>query len=291
METFTRQSFDAETIAQGLLTGDGVVLLKDTFPRERIARFKACLDAETEAGVETGSHFNQSEEEAALQRSIWFTRLVALDPGIADLVEDPMIVEAMRRFLGTEFVMGSLCASRIMPGFKGQQPHVDYPYWDIYRRDTFPREINASFPLNAQAIILIDAFTAENGATALVPGSQHMLRYPEPADGFMDCCIRLTGEPGDVVLFNGAAWHCAMPNASTASRMGLLVEFLPKFVKPIEDMLTGLDPAFLERASPVMKQLLGFRYPWPSTPPEPPMSYMRPPPDHIHTPFSPLRRA
>jgi hypothetical protein len=61
-----------------------------------------------------------------------------------------------------------------------------------------------------------------------------------------------------------------MPNHSAAGRIGLLIEFLPKFVKPVEDMLSGLDPAFLERISPMIRQMLGLDYPWPSTPPHDP---------------------
>jgi len=158
-----------------------------------------------------------------------------------------------------------------MPGFEGQEPHIDYPYWDFYRNESFPARTNSSFPLNAQAVILIDPFTEENGATALLPGSQKEMRYPTKQDDFFENCVRLTGEPGDVVLFFGAAAHCAMPNKSDAGRIGLLVEFLPKFVTPIEDMLVDLDPSFREGASTVMQQLLGFKYPWPSSPPNHPM--------------------
>ncbi|MEC8593463.1 MAG: hypothetical protein VXY74_01495, partial [SAR324 cluster bacterium] len=76
---------------------------------------------------------------------------------------------------------------------------------------------------------------------------------------------------GDVVLFFGAAWHCAMPNQSEAGRIGILVEFLPKFVTPIEDLLKDLDENFLKSTTPEMQQLLGMKYPWPSTPPHPPI--------------------
>ena len=272
MKIMTREDFNPCEAAEELLDGAGALILKGVFDRDRIAGIHAKIVAATDAATETGSHFNQSGADALLQRRIWFRDLVALDHDIAHLVEDPMIFEAMKAFLGSEFVMGSLCASRIMPGFGGQEPHIDYPYWDFYRSQTFPMRTNASFPLNAQAVIIVDPFTEENGATALAPGSQKALRYPDETDDFFGNCIRLTGEPGDVVLFFCAAWHCAMPNKSDAGRIGLLVEFLPKFVKPIEDMLTGLDPAFLEAASPEMRQLLGFRYPWPSTPPEPPIS-------------------
>ena len=56
-----------------------------------------------------------------------------------------------------------------MPGYGGQEPHINYPYWDFYRNVTLPTRINSSLPLNAQAIILIDEFTYENSATALAP--------------------------------------------------------------------------------------------------------------------------
>ncbi len=84
---------------------------------------------------------------------------------------------------------------------------------------------------------MIDEFTDENGATALAPGSQKDLRYPDRNDDFFGKCIRLTGKPGDVVLFFGAAWHCAMPNQIEAERIGFLGDFLRKLVTPIEAFL------------------------------------------------------
>ena len=80
----------------------------------------------------------------------------------------------------------------------------------------------------------------------------------------------MVGEPGDLILFYGLTWHCAMPNSSAGGRIGLLIEFLPKFVTPIEDMLSGLDPGVLDGADPVIRQMLGLNYPWPSTPPHAP---------------------
>ena len=271
MKTITRDEFSPSIVVDELLDGAGVIMLKDVFSRERIKRIAQTLEAETDEAIDTGSHFNQNDQDPLLQRRVWFTRLVELDPDIASLVEEPMIFQSMQAFLGKEFVMGSMCASWIMPGYGGQEPHIDYPYWDFYRNETFPTRTNSSFPLNAQAIILIDEFTDENGATALAPGSQKDLRYPDKNDDFFGKCIRLTGKPGDVVLFFGAAWHCAMPNQSEAGRIGILVEFLPKFVTPIEDLLKDLDENYLKGTTPEMRQLLGMKYPWPSTPPHPPI--------------------
>jgi ectoine hydroxylase-related dioxygenase (phytanoyl-CoA dioxygenase family) len=186
------------------------------------------------------------------------------------MVQHPCIVASMQAFLGSEFVVGSYCASRTMPGFRGQEPHIDYPYWDFHRAHTFPARINSSFPLNAQGTIVIDPFTVESGATAYRPGSARELRYPTAPDRFFDDYDQMVGDPGDLILFYGLTWHCAMPNRSDHGRIGLLIEFLPKFVTPVEDMRSGLDDEFLDKASPMVRQMLGFAYPWPSSPPNPP---------------------
>ena len=41
-----------------------------------------------------------------------------------------------------------------------------------------------------------------------------------------------------------------MPNQSEAGRIGILVEFLPKFVTPIEDLLKDLDESYLKDTTP-----------------------------------------
>ena len=74
----------------------------------------------------------------------------------------------------------------------------------------------------------------------------------------------MTGEPGDCVIFNGMCWHCAMPNVSTdIDRTGVLIEYLPKFVAPLEDLRRRVDPAVVARATPMLRQLMGLDYPYP----------------------------
>ena len=66
-------------------------------------------------------------------------------------------------------------------GGSGQEPHIDYPYWDYYSRDHWPaapKHKDVPFFMNFQATILLDAFTPENGATAFIPGSQREAHYP-----------------------------------------------------------------------------------------------------------------
>jgi len=268
MKRISADAFSPEAVVEELLDGSGAVLLPQLFTAEQVAEARDVIVGETADDRITGSHFNKDDQDALLQRRVW--NLIAKGNVFVDMLLHSQIVASMQTFLGSEFIMGSICASRLMPGFGGQEPHIDYPYWDFYRTGTFPARTNSSFPLNCQATFLIDPFTEDNGATAYLPGSQKSLRYPGPEDAFFDRCERMTGEPGDVVLFYGATWHCAMPNRSDGGRAGILVEFLPKFVKPIEDLLSDLDRDFLDKADPMLRQMLGFSYPWPSSPPHPP---------------------
>ena len=98
-----------------------------------------------------------------------------------------------------------------------------------------------------------------------MPGTQKRLRYPTPDEqkSFYDSCSRMLGEPGDTVIFFGAAWHCAMPNKSTHDRNAVLTNYLPKWVKPLEDMPDAMPPGFIDAASDDVKQLLGLNYPYP----------------------------
>ena len=55
----------------------------------------------------------------------------------------------------------------------------------------------------------------------------------------------------------------AMPNKSDHQRAALLIEFLPKYIKPVEDLVSYLDDKFKNNCSKRVSQLLGFNYPYP----------------------------
>jgi len=73
----------------------------------------------------------------------------------------------------------------------------------------------------------------------------------------------MVANPGDLVFFNGNCWHGAMPNKSDHQRAAILIEFLPKYVKPVEDLISYLDEDFKNNCLKRVKQLLGFNYPYP----------------------------
>ncbi len=262
MKTFTADSADPDAIREELLHGKGAVRFTGLFPADDIAQARAIIMDHSERDAAKVTHFQgRAGDRIDLQRRVW--NLLAKGDVFARLAAHPTLMAVLRRFLGSEFIMGSIAANRILPGGPGQEPHIDYPYWDFHQPGTHPTGLNASFPMNAQVTILLDPFTEASGATAYAPGTQRDLRYPGPNDDFDARAERMLGDPGDAVLFFGACWHCAMPNRSNHDRNAVLIQYLPKWVKPMEDMPAALPQTVLDSASPDLRQLLGLNFPYP----------------------------
>ena len=82
-----------------------------------------------------------------------------------------------------------------------------------------------------KVVSLVTDFTAENGSTAIVPGSHVNPRHPDIREDFFSRCIQVSkdnvdtypdldiviqveAKAGDVLMFSGPIQHCAMPNKS-----------------------------------------------------------------------------
>ena len=254
---------DRQKIFDELLIGSGVVVFRDVYSLDQINKAREIVNKFADNQEQKESHFNAEAEASGtihLQQRVW--NLFGKGKVFSDLITHDIIFDLMSEFLGTEFTCGSYCASRLLPGASGQEPHIDYPYWDFYNRETFPMGLNSSFPQNCQVTIPLDICSKLSGATAYYPGSQNNLRYPTKDDDFSNL-KQMIGNPGDLVFFNGNCWHGAMPNKSEHQRAAILVEFLPKYVKPVEDLISYLDTNFKKNCSGRVKQLLGFKYPYP----------------------------
>lgn len=252
-----------DDIVEELLCGPGAVVIRNAFAPEVVAEARRLVMELSEA-EDRETHFHGGHrDQLHLQRRVWNL----LDKGevFEQMVQHPIVARIGSAFLGDKFILGSIAANRLLPGGPGQEPHIDYPYWDLYEREGFPARINSSYPLNMQATIPLDPFTHESGASAFLPRSQGELVYPdtEDRDRFFAECDRMLGEPGDCIVFNGMVWHCAMPNESEHDRSAILIEYLAKFVTPLEDQKAGVRQEVVDRGTPLLHQLMGLTYPYP----------------------------
>ena len=263
MLLFEKNNVDKKQALNELMNGSGVFVVKNVYTLDQINEARHIVNKFADSQEQKESHFNaeaEAEGKIHLQQRVW--NLFGKGKIFSDLLTDEVIFNLVSDFLGTQFTCGSYCASRLLPGAPGQEPHIDYPYWDYYEKKTFPMGLNSSFPQNCQATIPLDDCTELSGATAYYPGSQKKLHYPTKDDDFSNL-KQMIASPGDLVFFNGNCWHGAMPNKSSHQRAVLLIEFLPKYIKPVEDLVSYLDEGFLNNCSDKVKQLLGLTYPYP----------------------------
>ncbi len=259
----SRLDDDLEAIIDELLLGAGAVALRGAFSDDDVAEARELI-MEHSRETDKETHFQGANADTIhLQRRVW--NLLAKGEVFERMVQQSDIVAITSAFLGNKFHLGSIAANRLLPGGPGQEPHIDYPYWDMYDRAGFPARMNSTFPMNLQVTIPLDPFNETSGASAFLAGSQATLRYPDVDDRehFFATCDRMAGDPGDAILFNGMAWHCAMPNHSDHDRSAVLIEYLPKFVIPLEDQLSGVPQEVVDRGTPILKQLIGVGRPYP----------------------------
>ena len=263
MKKFNSENINNRDALDELMQGSGVVVIENVYSLDKIneARLIVNLFADTQKQKE--SHFNAEAEATGkikLQQRVW--NLFGKGEIFSYLITEDIIFTLMSKLLGTEFFCGSYCASRLLPGSLGQELHIDYPYWDFYNAETFPMGLNSSFAQNCQVTIPLDVCSVESGATAYIPGSQKKLHYPNQKNDFSNK-QQMIANPGDLVFFNGNCWHGASPNQSDNQRAALLIEFLPKYIKPVEDLITYLDEDFKKNSDDKVRQLLGLNYEYP----------------------------
>ena len=263
MLELTKLSINYKKVLDELLVGSGVVLFKDVFSLDKINEARDIVNKFADNQDQKESHFNAEAEASGkihLQQRVW--NLFGKGEVFGHLITSDIIFNVISKLLGTEFFCGSYCASRLLPGSLGQELHLDYPYWDFYKSETFPMGLNSSFAQNCQVTIPLDICSKESGATAYIPGSQKNLHYPTQNDDFSGK-QQMVADPGDLVFFNGNCWHGASPNNSEHQRAALLIEFLPKYIKPVEDLVTYLSEDFKNNSNPKVRQLLGLNYEYP----------------------------
>ena len=114
----------------------------------------------------------------------------------------------------------------------------------------------------ATAIWMLDPFTAENGATAFVPGSHLLGKSPKQVLADLNAShpdeIIVEGQAGDVLVFNGHCWHAGRPNLTDHHRRALLVHYLRADVPRPENRRQSLDLESAARLPARERKLLGL---------------------------------
>jgi ectoine hydroxylase-related dioxygenase (phytanoyl-CoA dioxygenase family) len=237
----TDGSLDAAT--RGRLDRDGYAPLPGVLSAAQVnamrARLAELLAAEGErAGIEV-------HQEAGTDR---LADLVNKDPVFEVCFTDPRVLAGISHVLG-EFKLSSLNFRAALPGQGHQALHGDWG--------------GPAGPGGYQvcnSIWLLDDFTADNGATRVVPGSHRLGALPrdamaDPAATHPDE-VKLIAPAGTVMIFNSHLWHGGTRNRTGRPRRALHSYFTRRGNRQQLDQKKYLRPATFARLSPAARFML-----------------------------------
>ena len=251
---------DAKTAIAELTEGRGYVVFEGFYSARQTREAREIVYALAGAEPARTSHFH-GDDDVVTQKRVW--NLIEKGEIFRTMAAEPRMLAILEPLLGDGLSLGSIAANVLYPGAPAQEPHIDYPYWDLHARESFPNTLNASFFLGIESLIMLDDLTEENGATALVPGSQKWAAWPT-VEAFKAKKVQITGPSGTLVLFPAFMWHAGQENRSDAPRAIVLGCHVSKFVRPLEDWKAGLSPETVGALSPRLRELLYLDHPYPA---------------------------
>lgn len=131
---------------------------------------------------------------------------------IADILRRPRLLEVVGTILGTTVHPDEVGYRSPQPSFGGQKLHAD----GLPRLADEPASV-------ATAIIALTGFTADNGATRLVPGSHRrpdLQRHSGTLESHPDEIV-VTCPAGTAIVFDGHVLHSGTTNRSATERPAL----------------------------------------------------------------------
>jgi len=218
------------TIIEGVIEPDLLDALN-----EALLRLERELDVKPGANLFEGDH------------TIRIYNLLARDRVFEQVPVHQAVLPIVEQVLDPGCLVSSLSSISIDPGEDAQPIHADDTLINL------PRPHPA---LVCNSMWALTDFTAENGATRVVPGSH---RFTEkPVFGQHHATIAAEMPKGSVLIWNGSLWHGGGANQSGARRVGIAMNYCAGFIRQQENQQLGIPLAQARQFSPRLQELAGF---------------------------------
>jgi hypothetical protein len=177
--------------------------------------------------------------------------LIARSPASRQLVMDGLVLDTCQQVLAhaTSYQLHLTQVISIGPGEPAQPIHRDCWAYDFF---TFP----AGYEVQCNTIWALTDFTEENGATRVIPGSNH----------FEDK-LRLTvedSEPaemsrGSVLFYTGLVYHGGGANRSDAVRQGVNITYNLSWLRQEENQYLAVPLDIARTLDEDLLRLMGYK--------------------------------
>ena len=195
-----------------------------------------------------------------------------------DIVLHPAADRLTAALLGADWVLSAYDSSIVRPEGPAQALHTDQwwmprpqqrnqrqrPPGDIRRGEFHGQDEGAPDRLIAPAVSCTAAwtltpFTAENGATRVVPGSHLSGEQPDPARDYDNEAVSIEAPAGALVLWDARTWHGMGRNRSGEERVALYTVYNAPIIRTQINFTYATLPEVAAACSPELLARLGFK--------------------------------
>ena len=161
------------------------------------------------------------------------------------IADHPRVLALLDRLFLPNYLLSMLQVINILPGEQAQMLHTDDGFYPLPR----PRAA-----LGAATIWAIDDFTADNGATDIIPGS-HLWgqRIPDQTEG-----EPVVMSAGSCVFFVGTLWHGGGANRSQYPRLAVTAQYCEPWLRPQEAFTLSTTRNTVRAVSEDIRRTLGY---------------------------------
>ncbi len=235
---------------------DGYTIIEDFLSARQLSEARRVL------GLYLGSHAGRNGFEGLNTERVY--TLVARGRVFWDIVQDARILALCEHFLEPNFLLTASQGIQINPGETPQPFHSD----DSFHHLPHPRPM-----ISLSTIVAVDAFTAENGGTNVIPGShrwdearrQGMYGIGSGAAAAAEAEAQLEAAAtslvmpaGACVVFSGTLVHRGGRNCSTAARLAFSNQYCQPWARPQENFILGVPVSVARQMPQRVQEMLGY---------------------------------
>jgi ectoine hydroxylase-related dioxygenase (phytanoyl-CoA dioxygenase family) len=176
--------------------------------------------------------------------------LVARSEACRELIQHPLVLGAVKQVLAhaTTFHLHLTQVIAIGPGEPAQPVHRDQWAFDFF---PFPK----GYEVQCNTIWALTDFTAENGATRVIPGSHlhdDRLEYKESDT------VPAEMARGSVLFYTGSLYHGGGANHSSATRVGVNITYALSWLRQEENQYLSVPLELARELPDDLLRLIGY---------------------------------
>ncbi|MFF7375018.1 phytanoyl-CoA dioxygenase family protein [Streptomyces massasporeus] len=245
-----------------IVTRDGGVIIKGFLTQEQITRFNAEIEQPLRALAPGSTHEDDLVAAFHGNNTKRLTNLVTHSATFrSEVIDHPLVHEISDLVFLQEsgtYWMTTAQVIEIGPGNQAQMLHRDLENWfPFIGMGPGGPEVTINF------LVALTDFTEENGATRVIPGSNHWSDFEDR--GTPEQTIPAVMNAGDVLLISGKTAHGGGANRTGDEyRRGLAFTFNAGFLTGEEAYPFLVDRELAKTLSPRVQRMLGFRSQYPT---------------------------